>query len=117
MADVRVGWKGVSQVGYRINNPSWEKNGVMFNKGYTCAREVFVGGADEEQRMYSVECRILSDGMGEPLFECNFKENGPTGTSVCEHRASTAQTAMRRKGWRKLKPLERKSGKDSTSSD
>ena len=66
MATVRVSWKGVSSIGYTMRgNLSLEYNGTALTKGFTSTREVTVE-QDGLERKFTVECKILGDGMGTP---------------------------------------------------
>ena len=97
MATVRVSWKGVSSIGYTMRgNLSLEYNGTALTKGFTSTREVTVE-QDGLERKFTVECKILGDGMGNPIFECDVMEHGEAGLFISHtvKRSKSPQTAMR----------------------
>ena len=94
---VRVSWNGVSSDGYLVTNPSWTVKGLLITKGYTSSRDVSVIRDGEDPKVYSVECRVLADGMGKPIYQCEFRLIGDDGEllSLCTKRAENPTTAMR----------------------
>ena len=97
MTTVRVSWKEISSVGYSMRgNPSWEYNGTTLTKGFVSVREV-IAEKDGVERKFTVECKILEDSMGKPLFECDLMEHGEDGlyTSHTVKRSKSPQTSMR----------------------
>ena len=101
MATVRVSWYGEtkppSSVGYSVTSPLWTVKGLKITKGYMSKREVSVVRDGEDPKVYIVECRVLADGMGRPIYQCEFKLKGDDGEllSVCIKRAETPTTSMR----------------------
>ena len=47
-------------------------------KGFVSVREV-ITEKDGVERRFTVECKILEDGLGKPLFECDLMEHGEDG--------------------------------------
>ena len=97
VSTIGVSWKGVSTVGYSMRgNSSWDYNGTTLTKGFVSTREVTLD-VDGVQRKFTVECKVLGDGMDKPIFECDVMEHGEDGLfqSHTVKRAKSPQTAMR----------------------
>ena len=91
MTNVKISWRGIEDVGFQVFSDSWKsENGlVQYNKGFSASREVIVG---EEAVTYIVICKILSDNLNKPLFECKvMKDNNQVGV----FRAENPTTAMK----------------------
>ena len=69
---------------------------MKITKGYSSLREVSVVKDGEDPVVYSVRCGVFADGMGKPVYECDFKlqSNGQL-TDMFVKRAETPTTAMR----------------------
>ena len=65
-------------------------------KGFVSVREV-IAEKDGVERKFTVECKILEDSMGKPLFECDLMEHGEDGlySSHTVKRSKSPQTSMR----------------------